>query len=48
MHGRIYGVVRVPTVEVWINGVRFISDCASDEAARALVLSISVELGLAP
>lgn len=43
-HGRVAGVVRIPTVEVWIGGVRFVTDCTSDEAARALAVRIGQEI----
>lgn len=36
--------VRIPTVEVWLNGVRFTHDCMSDEDARKLVIHVTVAL----
>lgn len=39
-------VVRVPTVEVWIGGKRFIHDCATDEEAQEMVFHTAIDLGL--
>jgi hypothetical protein len=41
-----HGTRRVPTVEVWIDGIRFATDAASDDAARAIAVRISKALGL--
>lgn len=38
--------VRIPTVEIWIGGRRFIHDCSSDEQAREIVFKTGVDLGL--
>lgn len=37
---------RVPTVEVWIGGRKFSTDCRSDEEARDLVVLTAIELGV--
>lgn len=37
---------RVPTVEVWIGGVKFSTDCESEARARDLTVLIAIELGV--
>jgi hypothetical protein len=41
-----HGTRRVPVVEVWIDGLRFAMDAASDDAARALAHRTAKALGL--
>jgi hypothetical protein len=37
--------VRIPTVEVWVGGVRFIHDCKTDEEAMRLAIHVSFDIG---
>lgn len=37
--------VRIPTVEVWIGGKKFVHDCRTDEEARQMVFTTSIDLG---
>lgn len=37
---------RVPTVEVWIGGKRFVHDCTTDQEAHDMVVHTMVDLGL--
>lgn len=44
--GRVTGTRRIPTVELWIGGIRFVTDAASDDAARVIAERTVKELGL--
>ena len=39
-------LARIPTVEVWIGGRRFIHDCTDDQTARETVVKVMIDLGL--
>lgn len=39
-------MIRVPTVEVWIGGKRFVHDCKTDQEAYDMVINTMIDLGL--
>lgn len=39
------GPTSIPTVEVWINGIRFTTDCLNAAQARTVVSTIAKALG---